>query len=281
MHVEVLDLEVHLAGAVRRGVSRIHAAPMLKYEEPVIRVEGVSKSYDGTRVLGPVTLAVRERTTLALIGPSGCGKSTLLRVLVGLVAPDTGTVLVDGDEMTAARAERLRQRIGYVIQEGGLFPHLTARGNATLMARHLGWSDARIAARLEELASLVRLRADLLGRYPAQLSGGERQRAALLRALFLDPDVLLLDEPFGALDVLVRSELRAELREVFRSLAKTVLLVTHDLADASALAERILVLSEGRVVDEGTFEEIAARPAGTFAARFVAAARPAREFAGT
>jgi osmoprotectant transport system ATP-binding protein len=244
----------------------------------VIRVDGVSKSFGGARV-GPITLEVPARSTLALIGPSGSGKSTVLRMIVGLVAPDEGTLVVSNEAMAASSAERLRKRIGYVIQEGGLFPHLTARGNAVLMARHLGWSDARIAARLDELVPLVHLEAALLARYPAQLSGGERQRVALLRALFLDPDVLLLDEPFGALDILVRSELRDELRGLFRTLAKTVLLVTHDLADAAVLADRMAVMSEGRVVDGGTLEDLLERPAGTFAARFVAAART-REVVG-
>jgi osmoprotectant transport system ATP-binding protein len=239
----------------------------------VIHVDGVAKSYGGARVVGPVSLHVAPRATLALIGPSGSGKSTVLRMIVGLVAPDEGTIVVGGEAMTASSAEPLRRRIGYVIQEGGLFPHLDAHGNAVLMARHLGWSDARIRARLEELVPLVRLRPELLTRYPGQLSGGERQRVALLRALFLDPDVLLLDEPFGALDPLVRSELRDELRGVFRALAKTVLLVTHDLADAATLAERVAVMSEGRIVDEGTLAELVSRPPESISARLVAAAR--------
>ena len=239
----------------------------------MIRVEGVSKSHAGARVLGPVSLDVAERSTVALVGSSGAGKSTLLRLIVGLLWPDEGRVIVCGEPMTARSALGLRRRVGYVIQDGGLFPHLDARDNAALMARHLGWSEERIAARLVELAALVRLAPGLLARYPAQLSGGERQRVSLIRALFLDPDVLLLDEPFGALDVIVRSQLRGELRDIFFALAKTVLLVTHDLADAAFLAGEIVVMSDGRVVDRGTLDTFLTRPADSFVARFVSAAQ--------
>ena len=155
----------------------------------------------------------------SLIGPSGCGKSTLLRLMLGLVAPDAGAVRVRRAAADPAHASTaLRRRIGYVIQDGGLFPHLTARGNVTLMARHLGWDAARTAARVDELAALTRFPADAPGRYPDELSGGQRQRVGLMRALMLDPEVLLLDEPLGALDPLVRAELQDDLRGIFRAL---------------------------------------------------------------
>jgi osmoprotectant transport system ATP-binding protein len=239
----------------------------------VIRLEGVTKHYAGARLLGPVSLDVAAHATLALLGPSGCGKSTLLRMVVGLIRPDDGTVRVCDEPMTPETALRLRRRIGYVIQEGGLFPHLSARENATVMARHLGWAPGRIASRVGELAELVRLPPALLARFPAQLSGGERQRVSLMRALFLDPDVLLLDEPLGALDPLVRAQLQQDLRDSFRALRKTVLLVTHDLAEAAFLADDVAVMNAGVVVERGPFAELVARPRDPFVARFVSAQR--------
>jgi osmoprotectant transport system ATP-binding protein len=238
----------------------------------MIRLDAVTKD-NGSSAVGPVTLEVMARRTVALVGPSGAGKSTLLRMAVGLVSPDSGQVFVGGERMTPASAARLRLRIGYVIQEGGLFPHLSARDNATIVARHIGWSADRIDRRLEELAQLLRLRAHVLDGYPALLSGGERQRVALMRALFLDPDVLLLDEPFGALDVLVRSQLQEELRTIVRELDKSALLVTHDLGEASFVAEEIAVLRDGRVVVQGTMPSLLAHTSDPFVARFVSAQR--------
>ncbi|MFS8068365.1 MAG: ATP-binding cassette domain-containing protein, partial [Byssovorax sp.] len=147
---------------------------------PMIALEGVSKRLGGKLILAPTTLAVAAKTTVALLGPSGCGKSTLLRLIVGLITPDTGTVEVTGELVTTASASAIRRRIGYVIQDGGLFPHLTAGENAALMARHLGWEKERIQARLSELVELVRLDPALLGRYPVELSGGQRQRVGLM-----------------------------------------------------------------------------------------------------
>jgi osmoprotectant transport system ATP-binding protein len=226
----------------------------------VIRFEHVAKRFDGGRGVGPVTLDVAEHTTLALVGASGSGKSTLLRMVVGLVVPDSGHVVVAGKPMNAETAEELRLRIGYVIQESGLFPHLSARANAEIMARHLRWDAERIAARTRELVELVRLPATLLERFPSQLSGGERQRVAIMRALFLDPDVLLLDEPLGALDALVRSQLQEDLRRMFRAVKKTVLMVTHDVAEAAFVADEIAVVSDGAIVERGPSAEIAVRP---------------------
>src|SRR5262249_22018916 len=163
--------------------------------------------------------------------------------------------------------------VGYVIQDGGLFPHLTARGNVTLMARYLGWDRARIAARVAGLADLTRFPADGLDRYPHQLSGGQRQRVGLMRALMLDPDALLLDEPLGALDPLVRADLQAELRDIFRRLGKTVVLVTHDLGEAAFFADRVVLLKAGRVVQEGGPGALWPRPGDAFVPRFVQAQR--------
>jgi osmoprotectant transport system ATP-binding protein len=234
-----------------------------------IRVTEVSRTYGRTRALGPITLEVPERRVVAVIGPSGCGKSTLLRLLVGLVVPDTGTIEVGGTPLTPESARAIRLRTGYVIQEGGLFPHLTAFDNAALVARDLGWEEAKIRARVEELAALCHLSPELLARHPAELSGGQRQRVGLVRALVLDPDVLLLDEPLGALDPMIRAKLQGELYELFRSLSKTVLLVTHDLAEASYLADEIVLLEAGRLVQRGTLADLRERPATPFVTEFL------------
>jgi osmoprotectant transport system ATP-binding protein len=208
-----------------------------------------------------------------LIGPSGCGKSTLLRLLIGLITPDAGTVSFDGTAVTPVTARQLRLRMGYVIQDGGLFPHLTARRNVTLMARYLGWDRKRADDRLSELAALTRFPADGLDRYPQQLSGGQRQRVGLMRALMLDPAALLLDEPLGALDPLIRAEVQQELRDIFQALGKTVVMVTHDLAEAAFFADRIVLMRDGEVVQAGSLAELWHRPADGFVTRFVQAQR--------
>lgn len=233
----------------------------------------VAKSYDGKPALGPLTLDIPSRQTTALIGPSGCGKSTLLRLLIGLVTPDAGEVAFAGTPVSPATARAVRLRVGYVIQDGGLFPHLTARGNVTLMARHLGHDRSATAARVTELAALTRFPADGLDRHPHQLSGGQRQRVGLMRALLLDPDALLLDEPLGALDPLVRADLQTELRDIFRRLNKTVVLVTHDLGEAAYFADRVVLLKDGRIVQEGSPADLWHRPADGFVTRFVQAQR--------
>ncbi|MCB9751270.1 MAG: ATP-binding cassette domain-containing protein [Myxococcales bacterium] len=228
-----------------------------------------------TRVLAGVDLVTRRGRTTALIGPSGSGKSTILRLMLGLWGPDRGRVLFDGApvERSGPAALALRRRVGYVIQEGGLFPHLTARDNVTLVARWRGDDDDAIERRLLELAALARLPVELLGRFPAELSGGQRQRVGLMRALMLDPDALLLDEPLGALDPLIRAELQLDLRDIFRSLAKTVVLVTHDLAEAAYFAEHIVLLRGGAIVQQGALADFIARPRSDFVARFVSAQR--------
>ncbi|MBY0230073.1 MAG: ATP-binding cassette domain-containing protein, partial [Gemmataceae bacterium] len=190
----------------------------------MLDLAGVSKSYRGVPALHPLDLAIPAGRTTVLVGPSGCGKSTLLRVLVGLVKPDTGEVRFKG--VPIADPQEFRRRIGFVVQDGGLFPHLTARGNIALMARRIGWDAARIEARIQELLTITRLPPDRLERYPAEMSGGQRQRVSLMRALMLDPEVVLLDEPLGALDPLIRSDLQADLRSIFGELKKTVVLVT-------------------------------------------------------
>jgi len=239
----------------------------------VITLQGVTRSYDGRRVLGPLTLDVPARRTLALVGPSGCGKSTLLRLVVGLLSPDEGSIEVDGTRVTADTRDRLRLGMGYVIQEGALFPHLTAGENVALLARDQRRSESAIAQRVDELARLAHFPQELLARYPAQLSGGHRQRVALMRALVLDPKVLLFDEPLGALDPMIRAKLQDELAQLFRTLSKTVLFVTHDLAEAAFLTDEVVLLREGRIVQRGTARDLVERPAEPFVTEFVRAQR--------
>jgi osmoprotectant transport system ATP-binding protein len=206
-----------------------------------------------------------------LLGPTGCGKSTLLRLLTGLARPSAGEVLLWGEPLTPRTLAPLRRRIGYVIQEGGLFPHLTAAANVTLAARYFGWEAGRIAHRLDELIALTHFPADAMDRFPAQLSGGQRQRVSLMRALMLGPELILLDEPLGALDPMIRAELRAELRDIFARLGQTVVLVTHDLVEAEFFADRVILLKEGAVVQQGRFADLIERPADDFVVRFVRA----------
>ena len=239
----------------------------------MIQLVGVGKSYGPTVALRPTTLDFPAGRTSVLIGPSGCGKSTVLRLLLGLIWPDAGEVRFDQAPLTPANVRQVRLRAGYVVQDGGLFPHLTARDNAALVARQLGWAGERIAKREAELATLVRLPADALARFPTQLSGGQRQRVGLMRALMLDPPVLFLDEPMAALDPLVRADLRADLKAIFRDLGKTVVLVTHDLPEAAVLGDQIVLMRDGAVVQEGPMAELESAPADPFVTRFIQAQR--------
>lgn len=239
----------------------------------MLALAAVCKRFDTTPALREVDLVAEAGRTTVLIGPSGCGKSTVLRAMIGLVEPDSGRVSFGGRTVDASWTRELRRRTGYVIQDGGLFPHLSARSNATLMARHLGWEARGIEERLAELVELTRFPSEALDRYPVQLSGGQRQRVGLMRALMLDPEVLLLDEPLAALDPMIRCELQEELRAIFRALGKTVVLVTHDLMEAGFLGDALVLMREGRVVQTGTFEDLLESPTEPFVREFVRAQR--------
>lgn len=239
----------------------------------MLELEAVSKRYGGIIALHTTDLSISPGRTTVLIGPSGCGKSTLLRLMIGLIQPDTGTIRFGGTLLTAANILEQRQGMGYVIQEGGLFPHFTARGNITLVADHLGWEKARIQQRLGELVTLTRFPNEALDRYPTQLSGGQRQRVALMRALMLDPELLLLDEPLGALDPLNRYELQSELKSVFRALGKTVVMVTHDMGEAAYFGDHIVLLQEGKIIQQGGIQDFVERPGTPFVERFIRAQR--------
>ena len=240
----------------------------------MISLEAVAKSYGGQAVLAPVTLSFAARSTSVLIGPSGCGKSTLLRLIVGLVLPDRGEVRIGNETLRADNVERLRHGIGYVIQEGGLFPHLTAGRNVTLLASYLKRSPPWIAKRSRYLAELMQIPESVLNRFPRELSGGQRQRVSLMRALMLDPPVLLLDEPLAALDPVTRHELQEELKRLFDQLAKTVVLVTHDMNEAAYFGAHIVLLRAGRVVQAGSFDKFLNQPAERYVTEFIRAQRP-------
>lgn len=239
----------------------------------LVELVDVSKRYAGSPALHSTNLSIERGTITVLIGPSGCGKSTLLRLIIRLIESDTGSIEFGGAPITEDNVDMLRRRIGYVIQEGGLFPHLTARANILLMARHLGKPDSGTKPRLDELCELTRFPKDLLARYPVELSGGQRQRVSLMRALMLSPELLLLDEPLGALDPLVRVALQKDLKEIFARLQQTALLVTHDLAEAAYLGEEIVLMNEGRVVQQGSIVDLRDKPANNFVSEFINAQR--------
>ncbi len=237
----------------------------------MIRLESVHKSYGGSLIIDNVSLAIAGNETSVLIGPSGCGKSTLLSLMIGLESPDRGAITIEGRPLTPQSARLLRRRIGFVIQDGGLFPHLTARQNVELMAKEAGWLAERRRARLGELAALTSMPVAALDRYPLELSGGQRQRVSLMRALMLDPDILLMDEPLGALDPMIRAELQDQLKSIFQSLSKTVVLVTHDLVEAAFFGGTIILLQRGRIAQQGRFRDLVEHPAEPFVSRFVQA----------
>jgi len=194
-------------------------------------------------------------------------------MMIGLIAPDAGEVRFDGTVLHDDNLLSVRQRMGYVIQEGGLFPHLSAYRNVALLARHLKWPRDRIENKIAELTELTRFPRAGLTRYPAELSGGERQRVSLMRALMLDPKVLLLDEPLGALDPMIRFELQTDLKRIFGELSTTVVLVTHDMAEAAYFSDRIVLLRKGAIVQEGTFDELVNNPSDPFVTQFINAQR--------
>ncbi len=239
----------------------------------LVKLVNVSKRYADAAALHPTNLSIEHGKTTVLIGPSGCGKSTLLRLIIRLIQPDSGSIMFEGEPITPDNIDMLRRRIGYVIQEGGLFPHLTARANVVLMARHVGRSQEEMQPRLQELCDLTRFYENLLSRYPVELSGGQRQRVSLMRALMLSPELLLLDEPLGALDPLVRASLQKDLKEIFARLQETVVFVTHDLAEAIYFGDEIVLMNEGRVIQKGAVTDLRDNPADPFVSEFINAQR--------
>jgi osmoprotectant transport system ATP-binding protein len=233
--------------------------------EPILEAVEVAKTYgDGTAALAGVTLAVNPGETVALVGESGSGKTTLLRTFNRMIEPSAGTVRVEGKPVADLDPIALRRRIGYVPQDGGLIPHWRVERNVELVPRLLGWDRDRRRERTREMLELVGLSEAQGGRYPAELSGGQRQRVAFARALAADPPLILLDEPFGALDALTRLELHRQFLELKSRLAKTAVLVTHDLGEAFRLADRIGVMRAGRLLQLGVPKELEERPADPY-----------------
>ena len=238
----------------------------------MISLEHVTKRFleTGAVAVEDLSLQIPEGMTVALIGPSGCGKTTTMRMINRLVDPTMGRILVGGEDVTQIDPILLRRRIGYVIQQVGLFPHMTIAHNIAAVPKLLGWDAARIAGRTEELLHLVGLDPkEMLHRYPRQLSGGQRQRVGVARALAADPPVLLMDEPFGALDPIARTRLQAEFRQILKQVRKTVVLVTHDLDEATRLGDRIAIMNSGKIVQYDTPDAILSHPADAFVESFV------------
>lgn len=239
---------------------------------PVIMLRGVSKRYpDGTVAVHELDLDVGDGEICVLVGPSGCGKTTTMRMINRLVEPTTGTIMVNGRDIMQLDVKELRRGIGYVIQAVGLFPHYTVRRNISTVCSLLGWDKARTSARVDELLDLVGLDPAQYGdRYPHQLSGGQRQRIGVARALAADPPVLLMDEPFGAVDPIARDRLQSEFLALQKRVQKTVVLVTHDIDEAVRLGDRIAVMRQGGYVEQyADPATILARPANDFVAEFV------------
>jgi osmoprotectant transport system ATP-binding protein len=238
----------------------------------MIRMENVTKRYAEGAVpsVDNLNLEVPEGSTVALIGPSGCGKTTTMRMINRLIEPTEGRIFVSGEDVTRADPVQLRRHIGYVIQNVGLFPHMTIAQNIAAVPSLLGWDKTRTERRTEELLDLVGLDpTEMLNRYPRQLSGGQRQRIGVARALAADPAVLLMDEPFGAIDPIARARLQDEFRQILSRVRKTVVLVTHDLDEAIRLGDRIAIMKAGRIVQYDTPDAILSKPADDFVSNFV------------
>ncbi|MGI8614529.1 MAG: betaine/proline/choline family ABC transporter ATP-binding protein [Nocardioidaceae bacterium] len=257
---------------------------MDRTEDPMISLVGVGKTYeDGTVAVRELDLDVPPGALVCLVGPSGCGKSTTLRMVNRLIEPSTGRIRLDGEDVTSIDPVQLRRRMGYVIQQVGLFPHQTIRTNVSTVPDLLGWKKADSRRRADELLELVGLPPDTFAdRYPNQLSGGQRQRVGVARALAADPPVLLMDEPFGAVDPVVRGRLQDEFRDLQQGLGKTVLFVTHDIDEAVRIADAVAVFAEGgRLAQYDTPAVVLGAPADDFVASFVGSDRGLRRLAVT
>lgn len=237
----------------------------------MIEYDHVFKSYQaGVFAVSDFCLSIRQGELIALIGPSGCGKTTVLKMLNRLIEPTTGHILIHGTDIRTLDPIALRRKTGYVIQQIGLFPHMTVLENITLVPDILNWPVEKKRARALELLNLIDMNpADFSHRYPFQLSGGQQQRIGVLRALAADPDVILMDEPFGAVDPLTRHKLQQELKSLQTRLKKTVLLVTHDIKEAFLLADRILLMNNGRIVQVGSAADLLDRPAESFVTKYL------------
>lgn len=238
----------------------------------MIRLEGITKRFGavGKPSVDDVTIEMPEGTTTALIGPSGCGKTTTMRMINRMVEPSAGRIFIEGQDVTGLDPVTLRRRIGYVIQQIGLFPHMTVAENIGTVPHLLGWSRAKIEKRIDELLELVGLEPERFrSMMPHRLSGGQRQRVGVARALAADPPVMLMDEPFGAIDPIARERLQDEFKEILKRVRKTIVMVTHDLDEAMKMGDRVAIMRDGRLIQYATPDEILAAPADAFVEAFV------------
>ena len=241
---------------------------------PMIRLEGVTKRYPGQDrpAVDHIDLDIPEGEIVIFVGPSGCGKTTLMKMINRLIEPTEGRIFIQGEDVTGVNPDQLRRRIGYVIQQIGLFPHMTIGDNIATVPRMLGWDKSRIDKRIDELLELVGLEASFRSRFPKQLSGGQRQRVGVARALAVDPPVMLMDEPFGAIDPITRDRLQNEFLRLQAEIRKTIVFVTHDIDEAIKMGDRIAILREGaKIAQYDTPKHILSAPADAFVADFVGA----------
>ena len=246
-----------------------------------IEFRGVTKTFPGASysAVDHVSLTVNEGEFITILGSSGCGKTTLLKMINRLYEPDSGSIILFGEDISTVDVVKVRRRIGYVIQQIGLFPHYTVADNIATVPKLLGWDKEKIAARVEELLTLVGLEAkEFRDRYPAQLSGGQQQRIGLARALAVDPKIMLMDEPFGAIDSITREKLQDELRSLHREMGKTILFVTHDIEEAFKLGDRVIIMNEGNILQFDTPEAIIRQPADPFVQSLVDSAKAKEAF---
>jgi osmoprotectant transport system ATP-binding protein len=240
----------------------------------VIDLEGISKSFGPLKAIDDLSLRIEEGTFCTLVGPSGCGKSTLLRMINAMIAPDAGRISLRGTDIATLPPDQLRRGIGYVIQSVGLFPHWTVADNILTVPRLLRWPKEKCAKRLDEIVALTEVDPGWLTRYPRQLSGGQQQRVGVARALAADPDIILMDEPFSALDPPSRASLQASMRRIHAQSRKTIIFVTHDIDEALKLGTQITLLNKGRIAQTGTPQEILAKPKDGFVENFIGGTAP-------
>ncbi len=238
----------------------------------IIEFRRLTKTYGQTEVFRNLDLDISPGITTSLVGESGCGKSTLLQLVNGLERPDRGTVRTFGRPVPVSGLAAFRRRIGYAVQGTGLFPHMSVARNIALLGELEGWSDSRVRARTGKLMSLMALDGGLMSRYPHELSGGQQQRVGICRAMFLQPDILLLDEPFSGVDPLTRADIHEQFLKLMGAESTTVVLVTHDMAEAVILADEIIVVREGAIIQQGSVGRIR-RSADAYVARLFGAGR--------
>src|SRR5438874_3326825 len=266
----------------RMGPPTVHPEVNEMASDAMISLRNVSKRFAnvGGAAVDDLTLDVREGETVVLVGPSGCGKTTTMRMINRLIEPTAGTIEVDGKDVMRQDPVQLRRGIGYVIQSIGLLPHRTVAQNMATVPKLVGWDDARISKRVDELIEIFSLDPDMKDRYPSELSGGQRQRVGVARALAVDPPVMLMDEPFAAVDPIVRARLQDQFLDIQRRLKKTIVFVTHDIDEAIKMADRIAIMNVGGVLEQyAPPEEILRAPANDFVREFVGEERGLKRLA--